>query len=133
MFLKSEEDNRRPDRKKYHFDPVKVLMGMAVGFIIPEIAQFLSEKVISNNTLENMAGVSSIGLAVIFGIIMLFVTFRVEMIYDDDKAQSGKVQGEQNEVTGLLSEYHEAKESGDTERMKSTAARLKEHGVLIKK
>src|SRR5699024_11897667 len=78
MFLKSEEDNRQPDRKKYHFDPVRVLMGMAVGFIIPEIAQFLSEKVISNNTLENIAGVSSIGLAVIFGIIMLFVTFRVE-------------------------------------------------------
>lgn len=133
MFLKSEEDNRRPDRKKYHFDPVRVLMGMAVGFIIPEIAQFLSEKVISNDTLENIAGVSSIGLAVIFGLIMLFVTFRVEMIYDDDIAQSGKIHGEQNEVTDLLSEYHEAKEAGDTERMKSTAARLKEHGVLIKK
>src|SRR5699024_10580817 len=126
MFLKSEEDNRRPDRKKYHFDPVRVLMGMAVGFIIPEIAQFLSEKVISYDTLENIAGVSSIGLAVIFGIIMLFVTFRVEMIYDDDKAQSGKSYGEQNEVTDLLSEYHEAKEDDDNNPLNSIGTRLNE-------
>ena len=136
MFLKSEEDDRRPDRKKYHFDPMKVLMGMAVGFITPEIAGFLSENVIENNTLENIAGVSSIGLAIIFGIIMLFVTFRVEMVYDDGKDTAGteeKLRGEQNEVTDLLSAYHEAKEAGDAAGMKVLAERLKEHGVVLKK
>lgn len=136
MFLKSEEDDRRPDRKKFHFDPTKVLMGMAVGFITPEIAGFLSKNVIDNNTLENIAGVSSIGLAIIFGIIMLFVTFRVEMVYDDGKDTAGteeKLRGEQNEVTDLLSAYHEAKEAGDAAGMKVLAERLKEHGVVLKK
>ncbi|MGO1922299.1 MAG: hypothetical protein ACTH14_00565 [Jeotgalicoccus sp.] len=136
MFLKSEEDDRRPDRKKFHFEPMKVLMGLAVGFITPEIARFLSEKVIENNTLENIAGVSSIGLAIIFGIIMLFVTLKVEMIYDDEEADADtdeKLRGEQNEVTDLLSAYHEAKEAGDAAGMKVIAERLKEYGVVIKK
>ena len=133
MFLKSEEDDRRPARKKFHFDPTKVLIGMAIGFVTPEIARFLSENVINNNTLENIAGVSSIGLAIIFGIIMLFITFRVEMIYEDDETDSNKIRGEQNEVTDMLSEYHKAKEAGDTEHMREIAARLKEHGVIIKK
>ncbi|CAD2079718.1 hypothetical protein GCM10007275_12260 [Jeotgalicoccus coquinae] len=136
MFLKSEEDDRRPDRKKYHFDPTKVLIGTAVGFIIPEIARFLSENVIGNNTLENIAGVSSIGLAIIFGIIMLFVTFKVEMIYNDETSDSDdgqKIRGEQNEITDMLSEYHAAKEAGDTGKMKEIAVWLKEHGVIIKK
>ncbi len=136
MFLKSEEDDRRPDRKKFHFDPMKVLMGLAVGFITPEIARFLSEKIIENNTLENIAGVSSIGLAIIFGIIMLFVTLKVEMIYDDEEADADtdeKLRGEQNEVTDLLSAYHEAKEAGDAAVMKVIAERLKECGVVIKK
>lgn len=136
MFLKSEEDDRRPDKKKFHFDPTKVLMGMAVGFITPEIARFLSENIIENNTLEKIAGVSSIGLAIIFGIIMLFVTFRVEMVYDDEETGSDteeKPRGEQNEVTELLSAYHEAKEAGDAAGMKVLAERLKEHGVVLKK
>lgn len=141
MFLKSEEDDRRPDRKKYHFDPMKVLIGMAAGFITPEIARFLSENVLENNTLENIAGVSSIGLAIIFGIIMLFVTFRVEMIYDDKVSAAngdgadggGKIRGGQNEVTDMLSEYQAAKEAGDTVRMKEIKVWLKERGVIIKK
>lgn len=136
MFLKSEEADRRPDRKKFNFDPIKVLMAMAVGFITPEIAGFLSENVIENNTLENIAGVSSIGLAIIFGIIMLFVTFRVEMVYDDEEDAADteeKLRGEQNEVTDLLSAYHEAKEAGDAASMKVLAERLKEHGVVLKK
>lgn len=136
MFLKSEEDDRRPDRKKFHFDPMKVLMGIAVGFITPEIAGFLSEKVIENNTLENIAGVSSIGLGIVFGIIMLFVTLRVEMIYDDkDKsaAAAEKLREEQNEVTDLLSAYQEAKEAGDAAAMKVIDERLKKYGVNIKK
>lgn len=139
MFLKSEEDDRRPDRKKYHFDPMKVLIGMAAGFITPEIARFLSENVLENNTLENIAGVSSIGLAIIFGIIMLFVTFRVEMIYDgevsgaDGADGGGKIRGGQNEVTDMLSEYQAAKEAGDTVRMKEIKVWLKERGVIIKK
>lgn len=134
MFLKSEEDDKRPLKKKYHFDPTKVLIGMAVGFITPEIARFLSENVIENNTLENIAGISSIGLAIIFGIIMLFITFRVEMIYsEDDSDFRGKPQGEQNEITDKLGEYHEAKKNGDTARMKELAAWLKARGVIIKK
>lgn len=136
MFLKSEEDDRRPDRKKFHFDPMKVLMGIAVGFITPEIAGFLSEKVIENNTIENIAGVSSIGLGIVFGIIMLFVTLRVEMIYDDEDKSAEtreKLRVEQNEVTDLLSAYQEAKEAGDAAAMKVIDERLKEYGVNIKK
>lgn len=136
MFLKSEEDDRRPDRKKFHFDPMKVLMGIAVGFITPEIAGFLSEKVIENNTLENIAGVSSIGLGIVFGIIMLFVTLRVEMIYDDEDksaAAAEKLREEQNKVTDLLSAYQEAKEAGDAAAMKVIDERLKKYGVNIKK
>lgn len=136
MFLKSEEDDRRPDRKKFHFDPMKVLMGIAVGFITPEIAGFLSEKVIENNTLENIAGVSSIGLGIVFGIIMLFVTLRVEMIYDDEDksaAAAENLREEQNKVTDLLSAYQEAKEAGDAAAMKVIDERLKKYGVNIKK
>ena len=136
MFLKSEEDDRRPDRKKFHFDPMKVLMGIAVGFITPEIAGFLSEKVIENNTIENIAGVSSIGLGIVFGIIMLFVTLRVEMIYDDEDKSAEtreKLRVEQNEVTDLLSAYQEAKEAGDAAAMKVIDERLKEYDVNIKK
>lgn len=136
MFLKSEEDDRRPDRKKFNFDPTKVLMGMAVGFITPEIARFLSENIIKNDTLENIAGVSSIGLAIIFGIIMLFVTFRVEKIYNDEEVDAEteeKPLGEQNEVTALLSAHQEAKEAGDVTGMKNIDERLKEHGVVLKK
>ena len=132
MFLKSEEDERRPDKKKYHFDPIKVLIGMAVGFITPEIAGFLSEKVISNNTLDNIAGVSSLGLAVVFGIIMLFVTFRVEFIYKDENKED-KIQGNQDEVTDMLSEYHKAKENGEADRMADLKRELKARGVIIKK
>ena len=131
MFLKSEEDDRRPDRKKFHFDPIKVLMGMAVGYVTPEIAGFLSDKVISNQTLDNIAGVSSIGLAIVFGIIMLFVTFKVEHIYDDEKPE--QVKGVQDEVTDLLGEYHQAKAEGDTERMRDLSAELKDRGVMVKK
>lgn len=132
MFLKSEEDERRPDKKKYHFDPIKVLIGMAVGFITPEIARFLSEKVISNNTLDNIAGVSSLGLALVFGIIMLFVTFRVEFIYKDENKED-KIQGTQDEVTDMLSEYHKAKENGEADRMADLKRELKARGVIIKK
>jgi|SRR5690625_4213045 len=133
MFLKSEEDDRRPDKKKYRFDPIKILMGMAIGFVIPEIAGFLSENIIDNETLTNIAGVSGIGLAIIFGIVMIFVTLRVDFIYDDEEKEKTALRGEQNEITARLTAYHQAKEAGETERMAELETWLKENDVTIKK
>lgn len=67
---------------------------------------------------------------------MLFVTLRVEMIYDDEDKSAEtreKLRVEQNEVTDLLSAYQEAKEAGDAAAMKVIDERLKEYGVNIKK
>lgn len=134
MFLKSEENDRRPDKKKYRFDPLKVLIGMAVGYIVPEIAAYISDNIYSNETLTNVGNVSSIGLAIIFGIIMLFVTFRVDFIYDDE-VEEAKVerQSAQNEITVQLTNYQEAKENNDSERMAEIEEWLKERKVTIKK
>lgn len=133
MFLKSEENDRRPDKKKYRFDPVKVLIGMAVGYIVPEIALYLSDNIYSNETLTNIGNVSSIGLAVIFGIIMLFVTFRVDFIYDDEEKEKVEHQNVQNEITAQLAAYQEAKENGNRVRMSEIEEWLKERKVTIKK
>ena len=136
MFLKSQEDERTPIKKKYHFDPIKVIIGMAIGFVTPEVAGFLSENVIETNTLNNIANVSPIGLAVIFGLVALFLTFQVERIYEEDIEKDRNKQvskGVQNEVTDKLAEYQAAKKAGDTDRMKEIEVWLKAHKVTLKK
>lgn len=133
MFLKSEEDDRRPNKKKYRLDPIKILIGMAIGFVTPEIAGFLSENIIDNETLNNIAEVSGIGLAIIFGLVMIFVTLRVDFVYDDEEKEKTAARLTQNEVTARLTAYHQAREAGDTERMAELEAWLKDKNVTIKK
>lgn len=136
MFLKSQEDERTPIKKKYHFDPIKVIIGMAIGFVTPEIARFLSENVIATEFLNNVANVSPIGFAIVFGLVALFLTFKVERKYEEDleKGKSRQVsKGEQNEITDKLAEYQEAKKAGDIDRMKEIEVWLKAHKVTLKK
>mgnify|MGYP005798936837 CR=1 FL=1 len=132
MFLKSEDDERNTHKKKFHFDGIKVVIGFVLGFVTPEIARFLNERVIENETLLNISNVSQIGLAFVFALIMLFVTFRVEFV-DEEKQEKNQQTGEQNEITDKLSEYHRAKEKGQKEKMKEIEEWLKEHGVTLKK
>lgn len=136
MFLKSQEDDRTPIKKKYHFDPIKVIIGIVIGVVTPEIARFLSENIIETDLLNNIANVSPIGLGLIFGIVALFLTFQVERIYEEDlkeKSESKTVKGEQNDVTDKLAEYQQAKKDGDTDRMKEIEVWLKAHKVTLKK
>lgn len=136
MFLKSQEDDRTPIKKKYHFDPIKVIIGIVIGVVTPEIARFLSENIIETDLLNNIANVSPIGLGLIFGIVALFLTFQVERIYEEDlkeKSKSKTVKGEQNDVTDKLAEYQQAKKDGDTDRMKEIEVWLKAHKVTLKK
>lgn len=133
MFLKSKEKDRRPDKRKYRFDPIKILIGMAIGFVTPEIAGFLSKNVIDSETLNNIAGTSGIALALIFGLVMIFVTLKVDFVYDDVEKEKTAGRLTQNEVTVKLTAYHQAKEAGDTERMAELDAWLKEQNITLKK